>query len=89
MRFREDIKLRNIAGEHVIVDPGQQMVDMSKVFTLNETAADIWNEFQSKTFTKEDVINYLVETYTIDIKDAIVDTDELLKVLAEQGLLIK
>lgn len=89
MRLREDIKLRNIGGEHVMVDPGQQMVDMSKVYTLNETAADLWNEFQGKTFSKEDIVDYLVHTYTVDVEKASTDTDVLLKLFAEQGLLLK
>lgn len=89
MRLRDDIKLRNIGGEYVIVDPGQHMVDMSKVFTLNETAADIWNEFQGRTFTKEDVVAYLVNTYSIDTENASADTDVLLQMFGEQGLLVK
>ena len=31
--------LRHLGDEYVIIDPEQDMIDMSKVYTLNETAA--------------------------------------------------
>lgn len=89
MRLRDDIQLRNIAGEYVIVDPGQQMVDMSKVFTMNDTAADIWNEFHDKTFTKQDVVTYLMNVYLVEEEQAATDTEALLKLFVEQGLIVK
>ncbi len=39
MKLREDLMLRHLGDEYVIIDPEQDMVDMSKVYTLNETAA--------------------------------------------------
>jgi hypothetical protein len=46
MKLRTDLILRHLGNEYIVVDPGQDMVDMSKVFTLNEVAAFLWRELQ-------------------------------------------
>ena len=65
MRLREDLVLRRVGQDHVIVDPGQDMVDMSKVFTLNDSAAWLWNQLIGKEFTSEEMVRLLTDQYEV------------------------
>ncbi|WP_118195431.1 PqqD family protein [Albibacterium indicum] len=87
MRLRDDLMLRHLGDDHVIVDPGQEMVDMSKVYTLNETAAFLWNELHGKDFSEADIVKLLMENYDVDIELAEKDTKQLLTDFKKQGLL--
>lgn len=87
MRLREDLTLRSLGGEYIIVDPGQDVVDMSKVFTLNETAAFLWKELQGIDFTVDTVVDLLVENFEVDEAIARQDASLLLSRFAEQKLL--
>lgn len=79
--------LRHLGDDHVIVDPGQEMVDMSKVYTLNETAAFLWNALKGKDFSEADVVGLLMENYDVGADRAEKDTKKLLADFKEQGLL--
>lgn len=39
MRIKEEYKVREMAGEHIVVMQGRYGVDMTKVIALNETSA--------------------------------------------------
>jgi hypothetical protein len=88
MKLRNDLTLRQLGDEYIIVDPSQDMVDMSKVFTLNESAAYIWNELQGINFTLEDVVNLLLDTYEVSADRAKADAQNLLHNFETQGLVL-
>ena len=87
MKLKEDLILRRVGVDYVIVDPGQDMVDMSKVFTLNETAAWLWGELKGKEFTKDTVVELLCSQYEVTIEQAQVDVKTLLDTFARNGML--
>lgn len=88
MKLRNDLTLRQLGDEYIIVDPSQDMVDMSKVFTLNESAAFIWNELQGLDFTVEDIITLLLDTYEVSANRAATDAQNLLHNFEKQGLIL-
>lgn len=87
MKLREDLILRQMGDEYVIVDPSQEVIDMSKVFTLNETAAFIWKELEGNTFTGETIASILLQQYEVDYSQALQDATLLIKQFSEEGLL--
>lgn len=89
MRLRSDLILRQMGSEYVIVDPSQNVVDMSKVFTLNDSAAFIWNELQGVIFEIEDVANLLVDHYEVAYEEAFQDAEVLMNEFINEGLLAK
>ncbi|WP_149526080.1 PqqD family protein [Sphingobacterium hotanense] len=89
MKLREDLKLRNIGGEHIIVDPGQEMVDLSKVFTLNETAVFLWENLESKQFSIDFIIELLLETFDCDAEVARNDAQQFIDDLKKGGLIVE
>jgi hypothetical protein len=87
MKLKEDLILRRVGGDYVIVDPGQDMVDMSKVFTLNETAAWLWDELKGREFTKDTVVELLCSQYEVTAEQAQEDVKTLLDTFAMNGML--
>lgn len=87
MKLRNDLQLRKLGEDFIIIDPGQEMVDMSKVFTLNETAAFLWEELHDTEFTEETVIQILLENYEVDEALAIKDAKRLIQDFVKGGLI--
>lgn len=89
MKLRSDLVLRTIGSDHLIVDPSQDMVDLSTVYTLNSTAAWLWDELKEKEFDLASVVNLLCEHYEVRADQAESDAKMLLQDFEKQGLLEK
>ena len=59
MRIKEEYKVREMAGEHIVVMQGRYGVDMTKVIALNETSLWLWNRLQGREFGTDDVRDLL------------------------------
>ena len=88
MKLREDLVLRHIGKDHVIVDPGQEVADLSKVFTLNDSAAWLWEQLLGQHFTLSTMVDLLVGAYDIAADKAEQDAQKLIAAFKEHELLI-
>ena len=66
MKIREEYKVREMAGEHVVVMQGRLGVDMTKIISLNESALYLWNALAGKEFSVDDAARLLTERYEVD-----------------------
>ena len=66
MTLNKDLVLREVGGEYMIVNPFSDTVDMTKVYSLNETAAWLWQQMEGKEFTVADMVMVLQEEYEVD-----------------------
>ena len=73
----------------MIVDPSQGMVDLSTVYTLNSTAAWLWEQLKGKEFNIDSIVELLCENYDVDMDQAKSDAEILLQDFQKQGLLEK
>lgn len=87
MKLRTDLILRTIGSDHLIVDPSQDMVDLSTVYTLNSSAAWLWEELKGKDFDTDTIVDLLVENYEVSKEQAQSDAAILLEDFQKQGLL--
>lgn len=87
MKLKKDLILREMGNEFVIVDPSQDVVDMSKVFTLNETAALLWRKLDKIEFSIQTVADVLVNYYDVEYSQALKDADILINQFEKEGLL--
>ncbi|MGB3104198.1 PqqD family protein [Sphingobacterium siyangense] len=87
MKLRSDLILRTIGSDHLIVDPSQDMVDLSTVYTLNSSAAWLWEELKGKEFNTDTIVELLVENYEVSKEQAQADAAILLEDFQKQGLL--
>ena len=80
--------LREVCGENVIVAEGIEVVDFSKLISLNETAAMIWKKAKELgDFTAEQLAEALCGTYDVGYDHALEDVLYLLKKWQDTGLL--
>lgn len=78
MRLKANLKLRKVGSKYMIVDNHTGQVNMVNVYTLNETAATLWEEMSQREFSLTDMANTLCEYYDISIEQATNDATVLL-----------
>ena len=74
MKFREGYKVREMAGEHVVIKQGRFGSDMTRIIALNSSSLVLWNELQDKEFDTEDVVHILLENYP-DVEREVAERD--------------
>ena len=87
MKFKEGYKVREIAGEHVVIMQGRFGVDMTRVIALNESSLLLWNELQGKEVSVEDVKQVLLDNYEVEEAIAARDAEAWIAKLAECNLI--
>lgn len=86
MKLNKDLVLREVGGEYMIVNPFSDTVDMTQVYSLNETAAWLWQQMEGKEFTVADMVSVLQEEYEVDEETATADLTELTQQWIAAGL---
>ena len=86
MRFKEEYKVRSMAGENVVIMQGAAGSDMTRIISLNDTSLLLWNALQGKEFEVADVAAILVEEYEIDADTAERDAKAWVEKIQECGL---
>ena len=89
MKINPELTLREMAGEYIIVNPFSDTVDMTQIYTMNETAAWLWQQMEGKEFTAEDIAEALCEEYEVDKETALIDANELCTEWRKAGFLIE
>ena len=80
MKTKKGFHLRNVCGEFVIVAEGLENIDFSKIISMNESAAYLWQKVEeSESFTVADLVNYLLEEYEVDAVTAEADASNVVK----------
>ena len=71
MKIREEFKVREMAGEHVIVMPGRGgAADMTRIVSLNPSSMYLWEKLRGREFTAADAALLLTERYEVDADTA-------------------
>lgn len=66
MKTKNDIRIKEIAGERVAIRQGNYGRDMTRIIAFNPVAEWLWQKLEGKDFTKEDIASLLTDTYPID-----------------------
>ena len=86
MKIKEGFILRKICGEYVVVGEGLAQVNFNKMLSLNQSAAYLWEAVSGKEFSKEDLIQLLLDKYEVTPERAAADVDKLTAIWLEQGV---
>lgn len=86
MRIKQGYKVREIAGENVVIMSGIQGADMTCIITLNESALLMWNALNEKDFSLADAQRVLLENYQVEDSVALADAQKWVAKLQEAGL---
>lgn len=86
MRLKENLRLRKVGSKYMIVDTATEQVNMVDVYTMNETAAMLWQAFAEREFTAEEMVETLCQEYDVTPEQAAADVEALLREWTEFGL---
>ncbi len=75
MKIKEGYKIRNIAGEHVIVSIGTLNVNLTKVVSLNPSSVWLWEQLSGTEFDAGRVADLLTEHYEVERPTALADAE--------------
>ncbi len=87
MKINSNYKLREIAGETIVVNQGTTNVNMTRIISLNTSARLLYQEFVDKEFTTEDAAKVLVSRYGIDEEKALNDARIWVESLQKCGVI--
>ncbi len=87
MKIRSEYRLRELAGEPVVVVPGNGgSADLTRLVSLNESARYLWERFEGREFSAEELAEALVEHYEVDAERARRDARSWIERLTECGI---
>lgn len=89
MKLKAGLKVRNIAGESVVLMQAKGVTDMTKVISLNKSSLFLWNKLVGKDFELEDVTNLLLGQYEVEKAQAEADAAKWIETLEGCGAIVK
>lgn len=87
MITKKGFNLRTICGEQIIVAEGVENIDFSKIISMNESAAYLWQQVQGRNFTAEELIELLTQEYDVDNETAEKDIQDMIKTWYDAGII--
>ena len=87
MKINHNYKLREIAGETIVVNQGTTNVNMTRIISLNASARLLYQRLVEQEFTVEDAAKVLMDTYGIGNERALADAEKWLESLKQCGVI--
>lgn len=87
MKISENVKVRQVAGENVVIMPGEKGTDMTNVVALNESAMFLYEALKGSVFEINDVVRMLMDEYDVDFAMAQDDAREWIAQMQKNCLL--
>ena len=87
MKIDTSKKIREVAGEHIVIMQDKGVSDMTKVVALNESALFLYEKLTNRDFELPDIVQILVDEYEVDEATAAADAEAWVKNMGEHGLL--
>lgn len=84
---KDGLRLRKIGSRYMIVEACNENVNMTDVFSLNETAARLWQRINEGKFTPEELAGWLCGEYDTDKDTALTDVQRQLEEWKAFGLI--
>lgn len=88
MRATQEMILREIAGENILIPVGQMALRVHGMITLSESGLLLWNRLQEEC-TEEDLVQAILAEYAIDRETAAADVRAFLAQMDQVGILCK
>lgn len=88
MRIDQSKKVRDVAGEHIVMMQGKNVTDLTRVVALNASAMHLHNLLQGREFGVEDVVKLMLDEYEVDEETARRDAADWIASMKNEGLII-
>ena len=88
MKLKDQLILREVAGQYVIVPTGKRVREVTSVVYISSSAAYLWDYMKDHDFTKEELVDRILHHYEgVTAEKAAADIDQFLKTLADNNIL--
>ncbi len=87
MKIKQGCKVREIAGENVVVMQGEHGADFTRIITLNESALTLWQALDGADFSVADAASVLTSRFDVDEATATRDAKLWVERMNECGLI--
>lgn len=87
MRIKDQISLRKIADEYIMVVGSGDSLDYTQAVSLNDSAAYLIESVRGKDFTLEDWVELLTDRYEVSGEQARADVELLIQMLKEAEII--
>ena len=88
MRINEKMKIRNVAGENIVIMPSDDAADMTKDVALNESSLLLYNQLKGREFSLDDAVQLLLDNYDVDEATARKDAEAWLADMRKHRLIV-
>ena len=86
MKIKSGFVLRKIEEDYIVVSVGSRVKEFNGVINLNEPSATLW-QLLEKGATEEQLVNKLLEIYSVDKAVAEKDVSAFINKLTINGIL--
>ena len=87
MRIKDQISLRKIADEYIMIVGSEDSLDYTQAVSLNDSAAYLIEQVRDEDFTQEDWVDLLTERYAVSREQASADIELLVQMLKEANVI--
>lgn len=84
MKLKENLVLREVAGNWVVLPLADKVLDFNGMLSLNDTGVMLWKLLE-KGSTREEMATALTEEFEVGYDQALTDVDEYIEVLKGAG----
>ncbi|MBR4739080.1 MAG: PqqD family protein [Bacteroidales bacterium] len=88
MKIDRNKKVRQVAGENIVIMQADGAADMTQVVALNESAMELYDRLKDSDFTVDDVVRMLLDIYEVDEATARHDAAEWVDQMRKQRLIL-
>ena len=86
MKTKKGFRLRTVCGENIIVAEGIENIDFSRIISMNESSAYLWQKIQGREFDADLLTELLLEAYEVDEVTARHDAESIVQKWLEAGI---
>jgi hypothetical protein len=87
LKLKEGCVVRKVGNDSVIIPRSGENLNMMKMIKLNSSATFLLEQIQKGEYSRDDLVQLLMDKYAIDRDIAEKDTDVFITKLREESLL--
>ena len=89
MKIDSKVKVRNIAGENVVIMQGRLGADLTRIIQLNGSSVWLLEQLTDRDFEVADVVELLTSRYDVDEQTATADAAKWVEQLRQHKMVIE
>lgn len=88
MKLKDDLILREVAGQYVIVPVGKRVQEVTSLVYISKSAAYLWDYMKDNEFTVDDLVKRIMEHfYGVTEEKAREDVENYVKLLTDNFII--